>query len=52
MKLGEIAYSQQDDDDSADAGDNDDNANDDDSGVVDAEFTEVDDSDDKKSASS
>jgi len=52
MKLGEIAYSQQDDDDTADAGDNDDNANDDDSGVVDAEFTEVDDSDDKKSASS
>jgi len=52
MKLGEIAYSQQEDDDSADNGDNDDNANDDDSGVVDAEFTEVDESDDKKSASS
>jgi len=52
MKLGEIAYSQQEDDDAADNGDNDDNANDDDSGVVDAEFTEVDESDDKKSASS
>ena len=52
MKLGEIAYSQQEDDDSADNGDNDDSANDDDSGVVDAEFTEVDESDDKKSASS
>ena len=52
MKLGEIAYSQQEDDDSAYNGDNDDNANDDDSGVVDAEFTEVDESDDKKSASS
>jgi len=52
MKLGEIAYSQQEDDDSADNGDNDDSANDDDSGVVDADFTEVDESDDKKSASS
>ncbi|NBR39078.1 MAG: molecular chaperone DnaK [Alphaproteobacteria bacterium] len=52
MKLGEIAYSQQEDDDSADNDDNDDSANDDDSGVVDAEFTEVDESDDKKSASS
>ncbi len=52
MKLGEIAYSQQEDDDSGDSDDSDDNSADDDSGVVDAEFTEVDESDDKKSASS
>jgi molecular chaperone DnaK len=49
MKLGEIAYAQQDDaddgsDDAADASPSED-------GVVDAEFTEVDDTDDKKSAS-
>ena len=49
MKLGEIAYAQQDDvgdesDDTADANPSED-------GVVDAEFTEVDDTDDKKSAS-
>ncbi len=49
MKLGEIAYAQQDDaddgsDDTADASPPED-------GVVDAEFTEVDDTDDKKSAS-
>ena len=49
MKLGEIAYAQQDDaddgsDDAADASSSED-------GVVDAEFTEVDDTDDKKSAS-
>ena len=49
MKLGEIAYAQQDDaddgsDDTADASPSED-------GVVDAEFTEVDDTDDKKSAS-
>ena len=49
MKLGEIAYAQQDDaddgsDDVADASPSED-------GVVDAEFTEVDDTDDKKSAS-
>ena len=49
MKLGEIAYAQQDDaddgsDDTADASPSKD-------GVVDAEFTEVDDTDDKKSAS-
>ena len=49
MKLGEIAYAQQNDaDDSADD-DTDTAASDD--GVVDAEFTEVDDTEDKKSAS-
>jgi len=48
MKLGEIAYAQQDDAD--DSSDDADNAPSDD-GVVDAEFTEVDDTEDKKSAS-
>ncbi|MBL6781502.1 MAG: molecular chaperone DnaK [Alphaproteobacteria bacterium] len=48
MKLGEIAYAQQDDAD--DSFDDADNAPSDD-GVVDAEFTEVDDTEDKKSAS-
>ena len=48
MKLGEIAYAQQEDAD--DSSDDADNAPSED-GVVDAEFTEVDDSEDKKSAS-
>jgi len=49
MKLGEIAYAQQDDagDESEDTAD----VNPSEDGVVDAEFTEVDDTDDKKSAS-
>ncbi len=51
MKLGEIAYSQQETDDANDSDDSDDD-NADDGGVVDAEFTEVDEGDDKKSASS
>ena len=51
MKLGEIAYSQQETDNANDSDDSDDD-NADDGGVVDAEFTEVDEGDDKKSASS
>jgi molecular chaperone DnaK len=49
MKLGEIAYSQQ--DDAADESDDDADTTSSDDGVVDAEFTEVDDTEDKKSAS-
>ncbi len=49
MKLGEIAYAQQDDADESADDDADTAASDD--GVVDAEFTEVDDTEDKKSAS-
>jgi molecular chaperone DnaK len=49
MKLGEIAYAQQDDADESAVDDADTAASDD--GVVDAEFTEVDDTEDKKSAS-
>jgi molecular chaperone DnaK len=49
MKLGEIAYAQQ--DDAGDGSDDTADANPSEDGVVDAEFTEVDDTDDKKSAS-
>ena len=49
MKLGEIAYAQQ--DDAGDGSDDTADANTSEDGVVDAEFTEVDDTDDKKSAS-
>ena len=49
MKLGEIAYAQQ--DDAGDESDDTADANPSEDGVVDAEFTEVDDTDDKKSAS-
>ncbi|MGB1035963.1 MAG: molecular chaperone DnaK [Candidatus Puniceispirillales bacterium] len=49
MKLGEIAYAQQNDAD--DSADDDTDADASDDGVVDAEFTEVDDTEDKKSAS-
>ena len=48
MKLGEVAYAQQQESGDDDAGD----ADDGDDEVVDAEFTEVDEGDDKKSASS